>query len=465
MKKFSVFIWTILCMVIISLFLILTEPLIQLKGKTIVQLHLNDSFEEKGFVAKTRLNKQNHRVKITSNLDTKKVGNYEIKYQLKSFFNTKTVTRKIHVIETEKPKLVLKGKTEIQLCSNEKYKEEGYEVSDNYDKNIEKKVKIIQKKSKIIYQVKDQSGNQDTQIRKIRWKNEMGPALTLKGKDIVVLKKNEKYQEEGYQATDICDGDITSKVIQLGYVNTSKVGKYQIQYIVKNKIGKQAKQTRTIIVTDQKNSNGGIIYLTFDDGPSKEITPAILDILKKQKIQATFFVTNKNENLDHYIQREYQENHTVALHTATHNYSLLYSSAEAYFQDLKIVSDRVKRITNQESKIIRFPGGGSNLVSRKYSPGLMTYLTQEVKKRGYHYYDWNIDSGDATRRYTSDEIYQNVTSALMLGRENIVLMHDFAGNNPTRDALERIIQFGKQNGYVFAPITESTKEIHHKIAN
>lgn len=393
MQKRCIMIIIISIVLLCGVFLILTEPLIHLYGRTDITLNLNDEYKELGFQAKTRLKDMHKKVKITNNINSKKVGRYQVIYQLKSYFNQKTVVRNIHVIETKKPQIILKGKIDLELCPNE------------------------------------------------------------------------KYQEEGYQATDICEGDITSKVLTLGHVDTTKPGTYSIRYVVKNKNGKEKKQIRTVFVTDQENSNGGVIYLTFDDGPSKEITPAILDILKKEKIKATFFVTDKPEELNPLIQREDTEGHTVALHTATHNYSYVYSSKEAYFEDLKTIQDKVNRLVGYKPKIIRFPGGGSNHVSMKYSEGIMTYLTQEVKQRGFYYYDWNIDSGDATRRYTSDEIYQNVISNLMPGKENIVLMHDFAGNNPTREALERIIQFGKQNGYVFAPITETTQEIHHKIAN
>lgn len=95
----------------------------------------------------------------------------------------------------------------------------------------------------------------------------------------------------------------------------------------------------------------------------------------------------------------------------------------------------------------------------------MTYLTSEVSLRGYKYYDWNIDSEDATRRVDENKVYENVVSHLKPNRENIILMHDFSGNEPTKNALRRIIQYGKENGYIFAPITENTNEIHHHINN
>ena len=149
--------------------------------------------------------------------------------------------------------------------------------------------------------------------------------------------------------------------------------------------------------------------------------------LKEEGIKATFFVTNSGP--DELIKREYDEGHAVGLHTASHNYSIVYNSVDSYFRDLGSVSDRVKRITGVESKIIRFPGGSSNTVSRRYVPGIMSTLTSEVINRGYRYYDWNLSSGDAVGGAppSSNDIYNNVVSRLSKDRVNMVLMHD---NNP-----------------------------------
>lgn len=234
---------------------------------------------------------------------------------------------------------------------------------------------------------------------------------------------------------------------------------------MKDQSGNETRKYRIVFVVEKKNYHGGIIYLTFDDGPSYDTTPVILDILKKEKIKATFFVTNQPNELDYLIKRENDEGHSVALHTATHHYSNVYSSKEAYFNDLKIIRDKVKRITGIESNIIRFPGGSSNTVSIKYFPGIMTYLTNEVNKRGYEYYDWNIDSEDATRKVNANQVYENVIRNLRNDRENIILMHDFSGNNPTKEALLNIIKYGKKHGYIFGVIQEGTTPYHHRVNN
>ena len=160
----------------------------------------------------------------------------------------------------------------------------------------------------------------------------------------------------------------------------------------------------------------------------------------------------------------YVEGHTVGLHTASHNYQTVYSSVDGYYNDLYSVSNRVKRLTGYESKIIRFPGGSSNTVSKKYNVVIMTTLTQDVINKGFKYYDWNLSSGDAAGgNPTSSDIYNYVVNNLRRDRVNMVLMHDI--KTYTRDALRDIIRYGKNNGYTFEKITMDTTMIKQKVNN
>ena len=94
----------------------------------------------------------------------------------------------------------------------------------------------------------------------------------------------------------------------------------------------------------------------------------------------------------------------------------------------------------------------------------MTNLSTEVVKRGYEYFDWNIDSGD-TGRIGSKAIVKNVTSNLKDHHTYVVLMHDYGANEQTADALKEIIHYGKDNGYHFDRITMDTPVVHHGINN
>ena len=215
----------------------------------------------------------------------------------------------------------------------------------------------------------------------------------------------------------------------------------------------------------EEESATGIIYLTFDDGPTSDSTPQILEILKRRNIKATFFVLHYDEQHEQFIKREQQEGHTIALHGYTHNYSEVYQSAETCIENFEKIGNQVYQTTGERSKIIRFPGGSSNTISKKYCKGVMTELVNRVIELGYRYFDWNVDSDDAGHAKTSQDIYNNVTSGIKPERKNVVLMHDFARNYKTIDALDSIISWGLEQGYVFRKITDETPMVTHGVNN
>lgn len=215
----------------------------------------------------------------------------------------------------------------------------------------------------------------------------------------------------------------------------------------------------------EEESATGIIYLTFDDGPSADSTPAILDILKNRNIKATFFVLHYSDENEKYIIREKNEGHTIALHGYTHTYSELYQSADTCMENFRKIGEQVYKTTGIKSNIIRFPGGSSNTISKKYCEGVMTELVTKVIEAGYRYFDWNVDSDDAGHAKNSQNIYNNVTSLIKPGRNNVVLMHDFVGNYKTIDALDSIISWGLEQGYVFRKITDETPMVKHGVNN
>lgn len=212
-------------------------------------------------------------------------------------------------------------------------------------------------------------------------------------------------------------------------------------------------------------SNGkSIAYLTFDDGPSS-ITNSVLDILKKYNVKATFFVINSGSYNKTTLQREVNEGHTIGLHAYDHNYAIAYKDDNSYLDGIDKLRAKVKADTGFDSHYIRFPGGSSNTISKRYSKGIMSRITKTAKQRGYKYYDWNVDDDDAGRARTADDCYNNVVRELRPNLSNIVLMHDFGTNKKILEALPRIIEYCQKNGYTMLPIDDNTPEIHHGISN
>lgn len=218
-----------------------------------------------------------------------------------------------------------------------------------------------------------------------------------------------------------------------------------------------------VSTVSKKPSGSKICYLTFDDGPSAN-TLKILDTLKKYNAKATFFVIN-TDNIA-YVKNIKEAGHTIGLHSASHNYSQIYKSSQAYFSDLNKISSLVFSYTGTETHLIRFPGGSSNSVSRKYCKGIMTKLSAEVSQKGYYYYDWNVSSEDATANTVSSTKIVNSVLKGAEGKNSIcVLMHDSAAKTTTADALPRIIEGLSERGFTFEALTADSPGFRHGITN
>ena len=81
----------------------------------------------------------------------------------------------------------------------------------------------------------------------------------------------------------------------------------------------------------QEQTQEKVVYLTLDDGPSPN-TQAVLDILDKYQVKATFFVTNGMPEYSYMIKEAYDRGHTIGLHTYSHDYAVVYASQDAYFK-------------------------------------------------------------------------------------------------------------------------------------
>lgn len=451
--------------IILIITLIVTYPHLKLKGKNPTIITYPSSYKEQGLSSLGYQKSILSKVKTKDNINTNKLGKYEVTYTYPYLFFKLKKTRNVIVVDKTAPQITLAGNSEAIVCPAQTYEEEGYTALDDYDGDLTNKVERNEEEDHITYTVKDTSKNKTTVERKIIHKDTEPPLLALQGPSTVYLTKGANYSEQGYTATDNCDGDITKSVSVEGNINTSVIGTYTLTYTIKDKSGNTTTQTRTIIVTNQTKESRGVIYLTFDDGPSYSTTPKVLDILKEENIKATFFVIGTSGSFNKYVKREYDEGHTIAMHSNTHSYSTIYSSPSAYWADLYQIQNKIYNVIGIKPNIIRFPGGSSNTVSKRYYSGIMTTLTKEVSANGYHYFDWNVLSGDAGDVSSSEEVYNNVTSNLSHNRSNIVLMHDFENNNYTLGALKNIIKYAKANGYTFDKITENTKEVHHRVNN
>ncbi len=207
--------------------------------------------------------------------------------------------------------------------------------------------------------------------------------------------------------------------------------------------------------------NNKIIYLTFDDGPGP-YTDRLLGILDKYNVKATFFVTNAFPAYRDCIGRAYNAGHTIAVHSATHNYRQIYASEAAYWSDFEYMQSIVVSQTGHRTNLFRFPGGSSNGVS-KFNPGIMTRLSYSSQAKGYVYFDWNVMSGDAGNTTSSTVCFSNLVQGVSANNVSVVLCHDV--KSYTVDSMESFIPWALSNGYTFIPLTENSPTAHHPISN
>ena len=449
-------VFLIICLVLLVLicvfivFSLIVSNSFRIKGEDQINIDYNTQYVDKGATSKFNL-----KINVDSNVDVTKVGKYRVKYTINWFFLQFYKIRVVNVVDRVKPEITLAGDLEKTICPGSEYEEEGYTAIDDYDGDITENVKIVNIEEGITYEISDSSDNKNSAFRKIIKEDKESPQISLKGNSKVYVKIGTKYSDKGYDVSDNCDNNVD--VDSYTNVDTSSKGNYIYKYIVKDDSGNVSEVTRNIVVYEEGGS--GIIYLTFDDGPSNSgSTRKILDILKAEDVKATFFVTGSGSS--DLIREEYNDGHTIALHTNTHDYSYVYSSVDNYFNDLYAIENRVYNTIGIKPKIIRFPGGSNNTVSNRYHYGIMDTLVNEVVNRGYNYFDWNVSSGDAGGCTTSSCVYSTTINQLSKSRSNIVLMHDI--KMFTANALQDIIQYAKANGYTFLPIDESTTPARFK---
>jgi peptidoglycan/xylan/chitin deacetylase (PgdA/CDA1 family) len=218
--------------------------------------------------------------------------------------------------------------------------------------------------------------------------------------------------------------------------------------------------TYTVKASDSSTINNiqKVIYLTFDDGPSKVITNRTLDILKQENVKATFFVVGcKIQGREEVIKRIYNEGHTIGLHTYSHIYKKIYASDANFIEELDKTSMEIKKVIGIEPRLIRFPSG-----SKKH---LSSNLLEKLHEKNYKIYDWNLTLSDGIDYHTpANKLFNEATSKCINPNKIFLLMHCDEVNETTCEVLGKIIQYYKDKGYVFKTITSETPEYHFRVS-
>lgn len=200
------------------------------------------------------------------------------------------------------------------------------------------------------------------------------------------------------------------------------------------------------------------VCLTFDDGPSKNTRP-ILEILDKEQVPATFFVCaqDANEKYLPLVADIAAAGHQIALHSATHQYSKIYASTDAFWQDIRTLRQALEPYVDVAAiDWLRFPGGSTNTVSHRYGGnGIMKALKAQAEDKGYHWIDWNVCAEDATASHPdAAQILRNIRRDADGQDTCVVLLHDTKATGQTVKALPDMIAYFREQGYNFCTVAQ-----------
>ena len=210
-------------------------------------------------------------VTVSGNVDTNTAGTYTVTYTASDTAgNIATATRTITVQaavpqDTTAPTITLNGAQTITLTVGDTYTEEGASAQDDVDGNVTVTVSgnvdtNTADTYTVTYTATDRAGNTGTATRTVTVQaavpqDTTAPTITLNGAQTITLTVGDTYTEEGATAQDDVDGDITSKIVIGGDVNTSKAGTYLVTYNVSDTTGNLATEvTRTVVINQPVSS-------------------------------------------------------------------------------------------------------------------------------------------------------------------------------------------------------------------
>lgn len=180
------------------------------------------------------------------------------------------------------------------------------------------------------------------------------------------------------------------------------------------------------------------IALTFDCAWGAEDMPRILDILKENKVKATFFVLGEwAEKFPEVIKRMVKEGHDIANHSDTHPHiaSLTYENIK---KEIKNANDKIEKLTGKTNNLFRAPYG-------EYNDNVIS----AAEELGFYTIQWDVDSLD-WKNLGSENILNRVLNRTKNG--SIILMHN--GTEDTANVLDKVIKELKKKGFNFKSVSE-----------
>jgi len=179
------------------------------------------------------------------------------------------------------------------------------------------------------------------------------------------------------------------------------------------------------------------VYLTFDDGPTPEVTEWALGVLREHGIKATFFCIGNNiEKHPDILQKAIDDGHTIANHTFNHLNGWKTGNAQ-YFGNVEACEKSIERRTGYKPVLFRPPYGKIKAAQAKW-----------VRERGYSIIMWDVLSADFDQTITPEKCLQNVIRNTTSG--SIIIFHDSVkAFQNLQYALPKAIENLKERGFRF----------------
>jgi peptidoglycan/xylan/chitin deacetylase (PgdA/CDA1 family) len=193
------------------------------------------------------------------------------------------------------------------------------------------------------------------------------------------------------------------------------------------------------------------IYLTFDDGPSSNITPKLIKLLKDNNVHATFFIVGyeakDNEKL---VKEEYDNGNCIGIHTYTHDYTQIYASKSAFMSDFNKTKAILKKITGETPTVCRMPGGSNNGYC---NAALGRSIVKELRSQGFKVTDWVASYGDSTVKPTkASTLAHRAIKEIKWYDSPIILAHDSSEKETSYEATKTLIKHFKKKNYAFSTV-------------
>ncbi len=184
------------------------------------------------------------------------------------------------------------------------------------------------------------------------------------------------------------------------------------------------------------------ISITFDDGPDKEITPAVLAVLKEKNIKATFFIIGKNiEPNKELIKKMDDEGHLIGNHSFSHHYWFDLFSSGKMTNEIIQTNELIFQTIHKKPSMFRPPYGVTN-----------PNVYRAVKHTGLKTIGWSIRTFDKQDKPV-DETLKKITSKIKSG--DIILFHDT--HQKIIPLLTKVIEFANKNNFEIIPLDQLLK--------